>query len=118
MLIHQLSNAAAHKITVSTTAGLLESFIDTAASAAQNLPSTLDGVDLYIESGGDARIIWGADAPTSSTGFLLKQNGLYRFRGRSVQDLRIIRAGGADAVISVEVGYAQPGESESATYLA
>lgn len=111
MQIYTLNQSSNHNITISNTALSLEDFI------GEHLPSDLDGVDIYIASGGDVRVCWGSE-PTDANGFLLKQNAIYHFRGRPLKDMRLVRAGGSDAVCTVSVGAASYNESESTAYLA
>lgn len=114
MYIYSLANANASVITVTNTATKLYDLLDTAGSAANNLPGHLNAVDLVVESGSDVRILFDGNSPTSSKGILLSQGALYSFRGVPLTQLRLIRTGSSNASVSVQVGLSQEGESSSA----
>lgn len=116
MQIYQISEIEGHKISVTTTATSLFDLINTQLSSDVDFPADLNALDIYIV-GGDVRVSWGAEVPTTSEGFTLKQNGLYMFRGRALKALNLISVSGS-VDCEVVIGYAQEDESESATYLA
>lgn len=116
MQIYQIPEIEGHKISVTTTAASLFDLINAQLSSSANFPATLNALDIYIV-GGDVRASWGAEAPTTSEGFTLKQNGLYMFRGRSLKDLQLISISGS-VDCEVVIGFAEDDESESATFLA
>lgn len=111
MYIYSLANANASVITVTNTATKLYDLLDTAASASNNLPGHLNAVDLVIESGSDVRVLFDGNTPTASKGILLSQGAIYAFRGVPLTQLKLIRTGGTNASVSVQVGLSQPGES-------
>ena len=112
MYIFKLANAAASKISVTTTATSLYDLLDTAASAANSLPGDLNAVDLVVEDG-DIRVLFDGNTPTAANGLLLKTTNIYSFRGVPLTKLKLIRAGGADVAVSVQVGRSATGENNS-----
>lgn len=114
MYIYSLANANASVITVTSTATTLYSLLDTAGSAANNLPGSLNAVDLVVESGSDVRILFDGNTPTASKGILLSQGAIYSFRGVPLTQLKLIRTGSSNASVSVQVGFSKEGESSSA----
>ena len=114
MYIYSLANATASVITVTSTATTLYSLLDTAGSAANNLPGSLNAVDLVVESGSDVRILFDGNTPTASLGILLSQGAMYSFRGVPLTQLKLIRTGSSNASVSVQVGYSKEGESSNA----
>jgi len=98
---------AGHKITVTTTATLLSSLIDTAASAAQSLPKDLDEVILLCEDG-DIRIATDGTTPTALLGELLVLGEKKTITGIALSKIKLIRAGSADVAVSVRVGWRDP----------
>jgi len=113
MYIHKLANAAASKLTVSNTATSLYDFIDAAGGSASDLPTNLNAVDLALEDN-DVRILFDGNTPTAANGLLLTGVGHYSFRGVPLTKLKLIRATGADAAVSVQVGTSKTGESSCA----
>lgn len=70
MIEYKLPNAAAHNITVTSTATALESLIDTAASATSALPNDLNMVELYPVDG-DIHYLTDGNVPTTTSGMLV-----------------------------------------------
>lgn len=111
MIIHDLKSAAAHTISVTSTATSLFSLLDTAGGADQELPGRLNGLDLYVTD--DVMISWDPNvAPTATEGFLLKP-GFYQFRNRPLAHMRLIRVGSSNVPCRVVVGSTDVYESES-----
>lgn len=110
MYFVKLSNAAAHKLTVTNTATGLFSLIDTAAGAAQNLRGDLNAALITVESG-DIRVTFDGNSPTASNGLLLTQGTTISFANVPLTKMKLIRTGSANVSISVEVGLSDKGES-------
>lgn len=102
MIEFSLENAASHKITVTSTASLLGDLIDTAGSVRHSYPA-IDAVNLVIESG-DVRMLSDGNTPTANNGMRLREGATYKFRGISFKQMKLIRAGGSNATVSVEIG--------------
>lgn len=113
MFIYKLANAAASKITVTTTATILLDLIATAGSAAHGLPGLINSLDIFLEDG-DIRILFDGNTPTGTNGVLLKSGGFYSFRGVPLTKLKLIRVTG-DVVCSIQVGTSDPGEGSSSS---
>jgi len=109
MYIQKLANAAASKITITTTATSLLDLIATAGSAAHGVPGTSNAFDIMLEDG-DVRMLMDGNTPTSSNGLLLKSGGIYSFRNVPLTKVMLIRVSG-DVAASVQVG--QSAETEA-----
>ena len=113
MYIYKLPNAAASKISVTSTATGVLDLIDTAASTEADLPSTLNSIDITPEDG-DIRMMWDGNSPTSSDGFLLKSGQTYSFRNiPALSKMELIRTGASNVNVSVQVGSSSDSESTS-----
>lgn len=106
MIYKKLPNAASTVLSVGTTAGTLQSFIETAASASFDVKG-LDGVDFNIESG-SLRVMFDGNTPTTSFG--LKLEGFCSFRKVDLTKVSIISTSGTLSV-SVQVGRSLVNES-------
>jgi len=95
---------AGHAIAVTNTATALTSLIDTAASAAQSLPSSLDEVIIQPEDG-DIRFTCDGTTPTASLGELVMQNEKKTIVGISPKNITLIRTGGSNVTCNVRVGW-------------
>lgn len=100
---YKLPNAAAHKITVSSTARGVLAFIDTAASATINYPYDLNFVQIQPE---DYAIRYTTDGqiPTANNGILVTVGSKETINAPPI-DVRLIRAEATDAVCNVTVGW-------------
>jgi len=112
MYIQKLANAAASKITVTATATNLYDLLDTAASTANDLPGSLNAVDLVVEDG-DIRMLLDGNTPTAANGILLSSGCVYSFRGIPLTKMQLIRVS-SDVAVSVQVGLSKEGEGSSA----
>ena len=114
MYIQKLPNAAAGKISVTSTATELLDLIETAASTAHGLAtSKLNAVDIVVEDG-DIRVLFDGNTPTASNGMLLSSGMIYGFRGVPVTKMQLIRVGGSDVACSIQVGQSEKDESSFA----
>lgn len=104
MLEKKLSAAGGHNITVTSTATSLFSLIDTAASAAQNLPDSLDMVEILAEDG-DIRYLMDGNTPSSTAGNLVVAGEKHIVEGQPVRKMLLIRVGSVDVAVSVRVGW-------------
>jgi len=102
MQVYKLPNAAAHIITVSSTAGSLQSFIEAAASAGVDLTGQ-NGVDLIARTNGYTFLDDG-NTPTATNGYQIAQGSSAQLRGVDLSNIQLIRSGGSDAIIEVRVG--------------
>jgi hypothetical protein len=110
MFIHKLPNAAASKISVTTTATTLLSLIDTAAGSAASLAGKLNAIDIVAEDG-DIRVLFDGNTPTSTNGILLKNGSFLTFRGVPLTKMQLISAGTGSVSCSVQVGMSDDSES-------
>lgn len=110
MYIHKLPNAAASKLTVTSTATSLYDLITTAAGQANGLDGRLNAIDITVEDN-DIRVLFDGNTPTAANGLLLADPILYKFRGVPLTQMKLIRVGGADVACSVQVGVSAIGES-------
>jgi hypothetical protein len=113
ILKHQ--NAASSKITVTNTATGVYSLINTAGSVTdtQSRFTALGANALLITpEDGDIRLGFGY-TPTSTVGMLLSSGTKYFIPNLDdgVQDVKLIRTGGSNVAVSVEVCKAVPGET-------
>lgn len=110
-------NAAASKITVTATATSLYDLINTAGSTAlprAGYPVDTNGLEIRLESGGNARVFFEGNTPTSTNGWLLQEGETWRFCGTNLDKLKLIRVTG-NVVCSVQLGKAD--RSESGVYM-
>jgi hypothetical protein len=114
MRIVKLKNANGSVIAVTNTATLLTALLTTAVGENQPLPDALDAVLLNPEDG-DVRILADGNDPSTTKGLLLKQGGFYKFVGISVSQIKLIRTGGSNVAVGVQVGFAEQGESSFAS---
>lgn len=105
MVEYKLPSAAAHKITVSSTAGSVTSFIETAAGSSIAFPTGLNQLEICPENY-QIRFTTDGTAPTATNGTLVRV-GDVRIINAPVEDIQIIRAQGTDASCSVRVGFTQ-----------
>lgn len=100
-------NVASTTITVSSTAGTLASFMDTAGSTTGNYEklAQCNGIDFCVEAN-DVRVTLDGSTPTATDGLLLQANteGIYSFRGLDLTKINLIRDAGSDVAISVQIG--------------
>jgi len=108
MIIYSLPNANASVVTVTSTATTLYDLINTAGSTTVEFPTNLDGVDLIVEAS-SVRVLFDGNVPTASKGVLLGQ-GVYKFRGVNLNKCRLIRVGGSNISVGVQIGFASPNE--------
>lgn len=102
MIIFNLGNAASSKISITTTATLLTSLINTAGSTSIDFPPDLNAIDLELESG-TARYLDDGNTPTTSNGFLISSGETLSLRGVDLRKARIISTSGTISA-SVRVG--------------
>lgn len=110
MTPYKLPNANASVIAVTNTATLLEALINTAGSSSVDFPHDLDAVDLVIEDG-DVRMLYDGNTPTATKGILLQQGTIHRLRGIDFNNLKLIRVGGSNVAVGVQVGRSDPNDS-------
>lgn len=103
MIYKKLPNASASKITVTTTATLLQDLIVTAGSAAFSLNEgqACDGINYNIESG-SIRVTFDGNTPTTSEGLLLSGTGSFFFT--DLTKMRLISTSGSVSM-SIQVGF-------------
>jgi len=110
MIPYKLSNAAAHIITVTATATSLFDLIDTAAGAAQSLPSSLDKVVINnVDPTGNAvRYLNDGNTPTGTEGETIS-NGEKKTDTGVLSKIMLVRHDDAavNVVIEVQVGWAK-----------
>lgn len=106
MYIVKLPNAAAHKLAVTGTSTKLFDLIDTAGSTAANLKNDLNAIMLVVEDG-DIRVTFDETTPTSVNGLLISQGQSSYFSGVPLHKMRLIRTGGSNVAVSIEVGYSK-----------
>lgn len=112
MNYYKLANANAHKITITTTATSLVDLLRSAASATNNLPSSVNGIDLVVE-GGDIRYLQD-NTPTTSVGMLVKDGTTLHLRNANLKTLYFISTSGS-ITANVMVGISAKGETSSST---
>jgi len=99
---HKLPNAAASVLTISTTAVDLATAITSAGGVGYTIEDKFDAVDLIIESE-SIRWLDDGNTPTASNGHLAV-SGVLSLRGDQVKKFQMIRAGSADATVTVRIG--------------
>ena len=104
--VQKLPNAAASKITVTSTATLLEDLIETAAGEGFSYAVGTNAVDLFVETN-NVRWLDDGNTPTTAVGHLVQAGGTASLRGAELTELYLI-ATGADATVSVRVGQVNP----------
>lgn len=106
MIPYAMPDAGGATITVSTTALTLPAFIDAAASGDfETPPGTVNECYLIPETN-DVRVTFDDNDPTATDGLLLKGDVMYHFTGIPVNKIKLIRVGGSDVTVNVQVGYA------------
>ena len=105
MIEFKAANAASHKISATSTATALFTLMDTAGSVTTNagLLGGGDSFSISVEASGGVRVLMDGNTPTSAAGLFLPQ-GMYKFVGRDLAKVSIIRAGGTDVACSVSTG--------------
>jgi len=106
MQTYKLPNAAASVLTVSTTALSLNTAISTAASETVSLPLDLNAIDLQVTAE-DVTILYDGNTPTAANGLIAGQTydtKALSLRGISLDKLQMIRTGGSDATVRIQVG--------------
>jgi len=99
---------AGNRISVTEIATPLLSLIDTAAGNVQNLPTYLNALDIFVETG-DIRILYDGNTPTSEIGMPLEQGGFYLLRNVNLSKLKLISVS-ETVICNVVVG--ESGEDE------
>lgn len=105
MQTYKLPNAAASVLTISTTALTLQDAIQTAAGASVDLTG-LDSVDISVTAN-DISFLTDGNTPTAANGILIGQSNASKeisLRGVNLTNVKMIRAGGTDATVRVQVG--------------
>jgi len=110
MYIHKLANAAASVISVTDTATNLYDLLDTAAGTSNDISGSINAVDLVVEDG-DIRMLMDGNDPTTTEGLLLKRGGFYCLRGIPASKIKLIRTGGSNVAVGVQVGVSEKAES-------
>jgi hypothetical protein len=109
MIIKQLPNAAASTIAVTVASADLASLIATAGASPFPYDDSINCAILVPEDG-DVRILIDGNTPTAADGLLLSSGSSYTFSGFSVLRAKLIRAGGSDVKVGVQVGQASSGD--------
>lgn len=105
----KLPNADGSVLTISTTAVSLESAIRTASSVATYSIANLNACDISVEAE-DIRILYDKNTPTATKGIAIGANfpvKAYSLRNVPLEDVKLIRAGSADATVDIQVGYTE-----------
>jgi len=105
MIPYAMPDSGGATITVSSSALTLSEFINAAATGSFSTPpGTVDECYLIPETN-DIRITFDNNDPTASDGLLLKGDTMYHFVGIPVNKIKLIRVGGVDVTVDVQVGY-------------
>jgi hypothetical protein len=105
-----LPNAAAHKITISSTSLSLQDAIRTAASSTSYLlPDKGDVLEIDVESGTGLRILLSGLTPTSTNGLYIAEGEFRVIEGVNLKDIRMIRTTGTDVVANIRIGCSDSG---------
>lgn len=115
MYIQKFQNAAGSKITVTSTATNIFNLINTAQSTTLNnagFSPTVNAIIIQPEDG-DIRYLMDGNTPTATNGFLVSSGQKAVLLNVPLQKLALIRAGGADVAVSLQVGVSDPSESIS-----
>ena len=99
MIPNKLPNAPATKITVTSTATLLQSLIETAGG--ETFPMNTNNTLYLTVEGDDIRVAFDGNVPTSSKG--LKLTGSLTLTGVPLDKLYLITTGASSAV-SIQLG--------------
>ncbi len=105
MQVFKLPNAAASKVTATSTATRLYDLIQTAAATNPQLPGFLNEIFITPEDG-DIRVTFDGNAPTSTQGFLVRSGACQAYSGVPLSKMRLIRAGGSNVACSLVIGHA------------
>lgn len=109
MIHFTLPQTASAEITVTSTATKITKLIDQNVEANNSIPSDLDAIDIYVESGTARYLINGT--PTVSEGLALDAGKTYLLRGVFLKDFNVIS--GDSAVLTVSIGKTEYGEQSS-----
>lgn len=107
MIPYKLPNAAASKISVTTVVTLQTAIRSAASDTTYEIPTDLDAIDLYVESGA-VRVSFDEVDPTASAGFLIPTTTFRSFRGPKLSKMKIVSTSGT-AVVSLIPGRSVPG---------
>jgi len=105
MQSYKLPDAASSVLTISTTAVSLATAINTAGAGGVDLTG-LDAIDLMVTAN-DISILWDGSTPTAANGLFVGQNNdskAITLRGVDLQKIQMIRSGGTDATVRVQIG--------------
>lgn len=100
---HKLLNAAASQLTISGAAVTLEAAITAAGGASSVIPTTVNAIDMAVESG-SIRVLYDGNTPTITEGVLYNEGDVIQFRGIKPSELKIISTSGSIS-IGVQVGH-------------
>ena len=106
MIYFTLPQTASSQITVTSTATKITKLIDPNVEENNSIPSDLDAINIYVESGSARYLI--NEIPTSSEGLILESGKTYFLRGMFLKDFNIISSD--DAVLTVMIGKTEYGE--------
>jgi len=115
MIYIQPQNIASSKVTVTNTATTLFALMNTAGTLNNSLAYyQAKGANAVIiqPEDGNVRLAIATD-PTATQGTLLTQGGTYSLAGVDLSDLRLIRTGGANVAVSVQLGKTAPEEGNA-----
>lgn len=102
----KLPNAAAHILTITSSATSIEELIETAGSSNVDL-TWCDGVDLIARTNGFSYLSDG-NTPTATNGLQIAAGGSVLLRGVNLANLYLIRSGGSNATVECNVGKTNP----------
>lgn len=107
-------NAASTYITVTGTATLLYSLIDTAGSVTTSASYYVGkgaNAVILIPTSGDVSMLSGGTTPTATQGILMQQNGFYYWPGLDIFTMKLISTGGGNVTVRCYVCKSQEGEN-------
>lgn len=120
MIVKPLPNINGSVIVVTNTATNFFDLVKTAASVTTDIvlgtETVVDALDIRIGAA-DIVVTWDGTTPTAALGQTLAAGAEYKFRGRPLSNLKMIRTGGSNVSCEVVYGYTQEGEGESAAAL-
>lgn len=109
MVHFTLPQTASSQITVTSTATKITKLIDPNVEANNSIPSDLDAIDIYVESGSARYLVNGT--PTTTEGLALDAGKTYFLRGVFLKDFNVIS--GDSAVLTISIGKTEYGEQSS-----
>ena len=103
MIEHKLPNAAAHVLTITSTATSLLDLIDTAGGSAAGLPNYLNEIEIYNDGDYEVGYLSDGNTPTAANSTPIAVGEKVTIKA-NISKIQLIRREASDGTVYVRVG--------------